>query len=169
MEETHVRLGLERRIGTRGLRMPRGSREATIRIAGWRRRSPEDRHTVLPKHAVGGDDREVIFKRLRDEKSIERIPMAERQVRDSNDMSEPNIQQREAVDAKLLGNEPIQAFSQPKLAETELDGKLPAAGDAEKDLVIRVGDSRPCSPPDCGRALDPPEERVRVEQQFHPV
>lgn len=68
----------------------RGGAEATIHVSesGSPRRSPEDRHTVLPEHAVGGNDREVVFKRLRDEESIERIPMAEGQLRDSNNLSE---------------------------------------------------------------------------------
>ena len=93
MEETYVRLGLERRIDTRGCgcrARRQGGDYPHRRFASPVTRGPPHRTS---KHAVGGDDREVIFKRLRDEKSIERIPMEERQVRDSDDVSELNIQQ----------------------------------------------------------------------------
>jgi len=57
--------------------------------------------------------------------------MPEREISDANNVVELDVEERESVKTELLGNELVQAPSQPELAETEFDRQLPAAGDAE--------------------------------------
>ena len=95
--------------------------------------------------------------------------MMERHVRHAGDVPEFHGTQRKAVNSQLLWNEAVEPLGEPELPETELDGKLPTARDAQEDLVVRVGDRNPRSPAERGRPFDPPEERVRVEQQLHSV
>jgi hypothetical protein len=95
--------------------------------------------------------------------------MTQRQVGDANHVWEPNVEEREAVESELLGNEPVQPLGQAELAETELDRQLSAAGDAEQDLVLRTrdGGSRPAA--HCGGSFNPAKKGVRVEEQLHVV
>ena len=131
--------------------------------------SPDERDAVLPKHAVGGNDRELVLESLCREQTIEWIAVAKRQVNDSDNMPELDVEQGKAVERQLLRNEPVKAPGETKLSKTELDRELPAAGDAEEDLVVGIGYSGPRSPTDRRCSLDPPEEHVRIEQQFHRV
>ncbi len=132
-------------------------------------RSPDDGHTILPEYAISRDDREVVHEGLCDEHAIERIAMMERQVHDSGHMPEFHTGQHNAVARQLLRNEPFEALGESEFPETELDGELPAARDAEEHLVVRVGDLGPRSATQRRRSFDPPEKRMRVEQQLHRV
>ena len=57
--------------------------------------SPNAFHAVLGKYAVAGDDRQLLFKGLRRQQSIERISMSEREVHKTNDVRQLQIEQGE--------------------------------------------------------------------------
>ena len=79
--------------------------------------------------------------------------MVERKVGDAKNVPELHAEQREAVQCQLFRNELIQTPGNTELAKTVFDRKLPAAGQAEQDLVVRVGDCGLCPPAQLRRSL----------------
>jgi hypothetical protein len=47
------------------------------------------------------------------------------------------------IDGQLLGDEMVEPLSEPDLPGTQLDCRLPAAREAEKNLVVGIGGGCP--------------------------
>lgn len=54
-------------------------------VAAW---SPDHGHPIGAKHAISGDDRELVQERLCHQQAVERIAVMERQICDSGRVSE---------------------------------------------------------------------------------
>ena len=86
------------------------------------------------------DDRQLLLERLRDEKAVERVAVAERERGDTGGVPEVDGQRLEAVGRDLLGKKPLQRGLDAQAAQADLDRDLPGRGDAHEALVAPGAD-----------------------------
>ena len=128
---------------------------------------PRHRDAISRDLLVAAHENEVFDLSLRDENPVERVAVMVGQRRDVQRVPEVNRQDLKAVDRHVFGHEVFEVLRQPQPSDPRLDRKLPGARDTQEDLVPLSRDqlSRLRRKPRI--VADPPEERVRVEQQPH--
>src|SRR5450759_1915038 len=129
----------------------------------------------LPRHRDGiprdllvtAHENEVLDLSLCDENPVERVPVMVGQRRDVQRVPKVNRQDLKAVDRHLFGHEVFEVLRQPQPSDPRLDRKLPSARDTQEDLVPLSRDQLSRLRREPRIVADPPEERMRVEQQPH--
>jgi hypothetical protein len=126
---------------------------------------PDAFHAVLSEDWIRRDDGELLAARLRRKESVEGIAVVKGQLRDIGDVLERRGQQVEAVDFDLLLKEPLDGPGNLELAETRLDGHLPAARDTQQ--TGRAGNRTARARRQTRIVTDPPQKCLRIEQERH--
>ena len=129
------------------------------------RRSPDTLDAVSAKHGIGRHDGQVFDERLSDQETIEWISMVKCEAFHAGHVRELDSEQPEAVRRELLGDKLLDWSSDPQLVDADFDGHLPAAHQADEALGFPIGDRHACATGQSSIVCDPPQERVRVEQQ----
>src|SRR5450830_1936481 len=128
---------------------------------------PRDRDGIPRDLLVTAHENEVLDLSLCDENPVERVPVMVGQRRDVQRVPEVNRQDLKAVDRHVFGHEVLEVLRQPQPSNPRLDRKLPSACDTQEDLVPLSRDQLSRLRREPRIVADPPEERMRVEQQPH--
>ena len=103
---------------------------------------PEARHAIAVEHAVVAGDWQILQLCLRDEHTVERVPMLARKTPGALGMENGDIEARESLAGHTARNVCCDIERARQLAESRLSGQPPVP-------------------------VEPPEECVRVKEQPH--
>jgi len=90
--------------------------------------------------AVGGNEWDVFNKALRDQQSVEWVPVVMGHPLNGGDVRQRDRENVKAVAPRLVKYEWLNRLGEAKFAEATLDAHLPCANKADVDLVLRVLD-----------------------------
>lgn len=143
------------------------SNAASFNLRRLRIRSPQPRHGIRIERFVRADDRHVFDHRLHDQQAVERIVVVEWKCRQPCDVLDSDAEERDIVVALLLRDDCRERVAKCKFPDTDLDGDLPGARDAETNIVPAILDEPACGHAQLRISIAEPEERMRVEQEAH--
>ena len=84
-------------------------------------------------------------------------------------MGDLDVQDLDAADAQLLGNEHAKRLSQSEPTKTQLNSHLPQTGGAEPFVVRVIFNQCPSIPTQSRAAYDEPQKAVRFQYEAHGV
>ncbi len=130
---------------------------------------PDPLHAVLIKCWISADNRDALDQSLADKQPIEGITVMKRHDRDLTNVHEFQRQDRNPIVSQL----PAHGFREGKieiqdqLAQADLDGHFPEAGNAQDRCVLGIFNGSTRIGAEVRIPCDEPQERVRVEEQSH--
>jgi hypothetical protein len=97
--------------------------------------SPKTAHTIGVKHALIGNENEILDQRLRDQHAVERIAVRTRQRACGLPMSDRNRETHKPLAFHCLGNVVDDGARAGELAQAMFGRDFPGRGGAEEDWV----------------------------------
>ena len=93
-------------------------------------------------NTVGGNERDVLNKALRDQQSVEWVSVEMGHPLNGGDVRQRDREYIEAVAPRLVKDEWLNQLGETEFAEATFDAHFPRAGKADVYLTLRMLDSR---------------------------